>query len=194
MESYVTQMTRHCGLTRVMILLLLVTFLASCNTVLGPPGSEPAMMDPSGSRFPHTAMLEGQPPLVSMRAEGGYYVWRTGNTWHVRVAKSDRFGFETPGQPTIYSGNIHVETGVIADLQNQNTTLLSDVRLKQKAVVFRFDLRNDVEGFDFIVKPFAAEYCLTFDLRRNKQKLPEIVHLGRSMYVPDTMPLVACVR
>jgi hypothetical protein len=176
------------------LLLFLCIFLVSCNTILGPPGSEPAMMEAAGAPFPHRAMLEGQPDMSAIRAGGGYYLWRNGNTWHVRVAKSDRFGFETPGQPTIYSGSVRVETGVIVDLQKQNSTLLSDVRLKQKAVVFRFDLRNDVEGFDFSVRPFAPEYCLTFDLKRNKEQLPDIVHLGRSMFVPEILPLVACVR
>lgn len=193
MRLLTAQRTRQTA-RKTVLLFLLSTLLVSCNTVLGPPGSEPAMIQAAGAPFPHTAMFEGQPNMSAIRAGGGYYLWRTGNTWHVRVAKSDRFGFETPGRPTIYSGSIHVETGVIADLQKQNTTLLSDVRLKQKKIVFRFDLRNDVEGFDFSVRPFAPEYCLTFDLRRNKEQLPEIVHLGRSLFIPDTMPLLACVR
>ncbi|MBA4373422.1 MAG: hypothetical protein C0402_11255 [Thermodesulfovibrio sp.] len=179
---------------KVLLLALSGLLLSSCNAVLGPPGSEPSLLQPGGAQFPHTAMFEGQPDMSAIRAGGGYYLWRNGNAWHVRVAKSDRFGFETPGKPTIYSGSIQVESGVIAGLQAHNTTLLSDVRLKQKTVVFRLELRNDIEGFDFSVRPFGPEYCLTFDLKRNREQRPEIVHLGRSMFVPETMPLVACVR
>lgn len=179
---------------KALLLSALCFFLVSCDTVLGPPGSESPLLQASGAQLPHPAMFEGQPDMSAVRAGGGYYIWRIGNTWHVRAAKTDRFGFATPGQPTIYEGSIHVEHGAVANLQKQNTTLLSDVRLKQKTIVFRFDLRNDVEGFDFSVRPQAPEYCMTFDLQQNREQLPTIVHLGRSMFVPDTIPLISCVR
>lgn len=172
-----------------------VSVLAGCSTVLGPPDSESEIME-SQIHAQHTPQydlfFEGQPSPAMFTREGGYYLWRTGNVWHVRVAKSDRFRFDTSLTP-VFAGEVNVEKGIIVNVAKHHVDIQNDVLQRRDSIVYRFRLRNDVEGFDFSVKPFGIRYCVYFDLKVDQSSDPSIVHLGRSMFVPDRMPLVSCV-
>lgn len=168
---------------------------AGCSTVIGPPDSENGMDHPpdfEAQSSQYDLFFEGQPTPASFHAEGGYYVWRIGNTWHVRVAKSDRFRFDTTMTP-VFSGQISISKGVISGLTRRLVDVQNKVRQGQDIIDFRFRLRNDVEGFDFSVKPFGLRYCVTFDMRIDNASDPSIMHLGRSMFKPDVMPVTSCV-
>lgn len=177
---------------RTAMFIILFFAMTSCDTVLGPPGSEsdfPA--PPPGSPGFLDRLIEGQPNLNLISIRGGYYVWKAGNSWHVRISRIE-------GPPTLYSrepfftGGIFVENGVILDVDRHKTSLFNDVLYSMKDISFRIEPRNNIEGFDFKVKPTGIKYCITLDLRVNGGSTPKHVHLGRSMYIPDTLPVTAC--
>lgn len=172
-----------------------LTAVAGCSTVLGPPDSESGGMEShthANHESQYELFFEGQPNQGMLNVEGGYYLWRTGNVWHVRVAKSDRFRFDSSLNP-VFTGEVKVEKGIVVNLSRHQVDVSNDVRQRKDNITFRFRLRNDVEGFDFSVKPFGVRYCVTFDLKMDQSNNPSIVHLGRSMFVPDKMPLISCV-
>jgi hypothetical protein len=175
------------------ILAAALFFVAGCNTLAGPPDSE--VMD-SRAEALHTPQydiyFEGEPTMSLLNIEGGYYVWKTGNTWHVRIAKPDRYRIDTAFSP-VYKGSVRLERGRIFGVHNHNVDMRNEVHLKQNRIVFNFRLKNNIEGFDFNVQPVGGRYCVTFSLEKDKIFDPSIVHLGRTMFVPDRVPITTCV-
>jgi len=176
--------------TTIFILLLLA--MTACDTVLGPPGSEsdfPA--PPPGSPGFLDRLIEGQPNLNVIHLRGGYYVWKTGNSWHVRISRIE--GPPTPySREPFFTGGIFLDNGVILDFSRIKTKPFDDVRHSMKDISFRIEPGNNIEGFDFKVKPTGFRYCITLDLRVNDGMTPKYVYLGRSMYIPDTLPITVC--
>jgi hypothetical protein len=172
------------------ILIILFIFLGGCNFILGKDDSgtrpgEPGMVEP------YDLYIEGQPDGALMRIEGGYYIWKTGNTFHVRTTGPERLRI-TPPVP-VFSGIIHVDTGFVINVVRQNLAPFDEVRLSAHDLGFHIELKNDIAGFDFDIRPaFGSHYCLTLEPRYNAALDPRMVHLGRTMFIPRSLPLTAC--
>lgn len=177
-----------------MVVLILVVVSTACNAILGPPDSEsdyPAV--PPISSLPSDQMIEGQPNMNLISIKGGYYVWRVDNSWHVRVSRLE-------GPPTsfshrpFFSGTILVDNGVIRNVDRTNISPVSKVHYTMRDINFKIEPKKNIEGFDFTINPLGARYCITLDLRVNGGLTPKHVHIGRSMYVPDTLPITMCAQ
>ncbi|MDA8240595.1 MAG: hypothetical protein M0Z67_09535 [Nitrospiraceae bacterium] len=170
--------------------------LVSCATLAGVGESGPS---PKAEQLsPYDEYVRGK-PNIDLRVAGGCYIWRDGNLWHVRIAKR----LETPQTLSaigpIITGKIRVKNAFIADVNRQGLGALNDLRYRQNIIAFRVELPNNnldnnVSGFDFAVKPTSPEYCVTFNILVDGNKMPGIVHLGSFMHVPDTMPLKICLH
>jgi len=176
--------------------LLIVPFLlGSCATIAGVDESGP---EPKSERtFPYDRFVEGKPNL-DMRVEGGCYIWRDGNNWHVRVAKIiDRPRTLSITGPVI-TGKIRVKQGLIVNFSKQNIIIPNDARFVRNNITFKFEMRNDtgdnIEGFDFTIKPTGIDYCLTFDFLTDGVPTPGIIHLGSFLHIPEEMPLKVCLH
>ena len=180
---------------KIIIVVMLVVLSTACNTILGPPGSEsdyPAV--PQVSSLPSDQLIEGQPNLKLINISGGYYVWKVGNSWHLRVSRLE-------GPPTsfsmrpFFSGVISVDGGgVVRNVDRTKISPSNQVHYTLKEINYRIEPMADIEGFDFNVNPLANRYCITLDLRVNGGLTPKLVHVGRSMYVVDTLPVTMCVQ
>lgn len=170
--------------------------LVSCATLAGVGESGPSPKEED--TFPYDRYVEGQ-PNIDLRIEGGCYIWREGNNWHVRIAKKlDRPRTLSIVGPVV-TGKIHVRNGLVGNFSEFNVSTLNNVRFFQKNISYKFELRNDnlgndIEGFDFAVKPTGPEYCVIFNILVDGAAMPGIVHLGSFMHIPDTMPLKICLH
>ncbi len=174
---------------------LMTCFLATtgCETLLGPTEAQPpAPENPPLLSPPYDMMIEGAPNLTMIAAKGGYYVWKTGTSWHLRVARTDLQPRTLPQD--YFTGTINVEGGYIADVAGQNVQPLDDMRPEPHAVSYRFEVLGEVKGLDFVVRPTMSEYCISLDLRINDGENPAYVRLGSGMVVPDAMPVRICFR
>ncbi len=181
---------------KLLSLFLLPLLFGSCATIAGVGESGPS--PEAEETFPYDQYVVGKPNL-DLRVEGGCYIWREGNNWHVRFARK----YDTPRNaplagPSI-TGEIHVRQALVATLTRQNISGVNDVRHRQRDIKFNFQMRNDVagsdiEGFDFAVKPTGLDYCVIFDVLVDGAKMPGIVHLGSFMHIPDKMPLKICLH
>jgi len=180
------------------LLLSLITS-TSCNTLLGPPGSESESSFPSpADSFPYDKYVEGKPP-VNLRVQGGFYIWKTGNVWSVRVAKKIERSLLIPPAWPVLNGSIEIERGLAVDLRKQNLSRFNTVEQKRmNDISFRFELKDDIgngiEGFDFTVRPAGSEYCIIIDVTVDSIPHPELVYLGSFMHNPDTLPLKICMH
>ncbi len=170
--------------------------LASCATIAGVGEEGPSPQ--AETTFPYDRYVEGQ-PSIDLRVEGGFYIWRQGNDWHVRVAKKLNRPRTISVIGPVIAGKVRVKDGLLANFSNFNLSTLNNVRFFQRNIAFKFELRNDnlgndIEGFDFAVKPTAPEYCVTFDFLVDGAAMPGIVHLGSFMHVPEMMPLKICLH
>ncbi|MBI5632545.1 MAG: hypothetical protein HZA15_03605 [Nitrospirae bacterium] len=178
--------------------LLVFVLFSSCAIVAGPPGSEPAFSScDTAASFPYDGYLEGR-PNIDLTMSGGVYVWRDGNVWHVRIAKKWlRPQFTMPAAPVI-TGNVTLERGIIFNPRKVDVSPLNDVRFGQDHASFRFDFREgigrEIEGFDFTVKPFGGEYCITLDIRLNGSPQPGMVYFGKFTRTPENLPLTIRMR
>jgi hypothetical protein len=179
---------------KISVMLMLVVLSTACNTLLGPPGSEtdyPAV--PPVSSLPSDQLIVGEPNLNLIGLRGGYYVWRVNNTWHLRVAKLEGPPTSFSNRP-FFSGTISVNDGVIRNVDRTNVSPVSKVQYTLKDINYKIEPKTNIEGFDFNVNPLGNRYCITLDLRVNGGLTPKLVHVGRSMYVPDTLPITMCVQ
>lgn len=181
-------------LKKIMVVLMFVVVSTSCNVILGPPGSESDYPDmPPVSSLPSDQLIEGQPNLNLISINGGYYVWRVDNSWHVRVSKLEGPSTLYSNRP-FFSGTILVDNGVIRNVDRTNISTVSKVQYTMRDINFKIEPKNNMEGFDFTINPLGARYCITLDLRVNGGLTPRFVHVGRSMYVPDTLPITMCAQ
>jgi hypothetical protein len=193
---YYVDMRNILLLYKLLAFLMAPFLLMSCATLAGVGESGPSPKEEN--TFPYDRYVEGQ-PNIDLRVEGGCYIWRDGNNWHVRIAKKlDRPRTLSIIGPVI-TGKVRVRHGNLTNFSNFNLTTLNDVRFFQRNISFKFELRNDnlgndIEGFDFAVKPTAPEYCITFDLLVDGATMPGIIHLGSFMHIPETMPLEICLH
>jgi hypothetical protein len=181
---------------KILCLFLLPFLLVSCATITGVDEEGPSPQ--AGGTFPYDQYVIGK-PNIDLRVEGGCYVWREGNNWHVRVAKKLDRPRTLPLVGPVVAGKIHVRSGLIGNLSEFNVSTLNNVRFLRRNISFKFELRNDnlgndIEGFDFTIKPTAPEYCITLDVRVDGAAMPGIVHLGSFMHIPETMPLNICLH
>jgi len=178
---------------KIFFIFLFYLAAAGCDTILGPPGYEPALSEP-GVFMPLDTLSEGEPDANFIAARGGYYVWRMGNTWNVRVAKTDLPHVTYPMD--VFVGTVNVERGFIANVMNQNVRPVDEVRSTPKDIVFRLEAerQREIKGISFRVQPIGIDYCVSLDLRVNGTVNPRLVNLGRSLYVPDVVPVRFCVR
>lgn len=167
---------------------------AACDTVLGPPGYEPVLSDQPGVFMPLDTLSEGEPDANFITAKGGYYIWRMGDTWNVRVARTDLPHVTYPKD--VFVGTVTVERGFVANVMNQNVKPFDEVRSTPKDIVFRLETerQREVKGISFRIQPLSIDYCISLDLRINGMVNPRLVNLGRSLYVPDSVPVTICVR
>lgn len=173
--------------------LILFSALISCETVWGPEGKEPTLQAiPPVLGQPYDMFIEGEPNLALVGVKGGYYIWKVGNSWHIRLTRTDipHIGF----QKDFFTGDIRVEGGFITNVNRQNAQPLDDVRSDLKSIFFRFETQRDVKGIDFRIQPADPEYCINIDLQVNGLTDPGLVHLGRTMFIPDTLPMRMCFR
>lgn len=166
---------------------------SACETLLG--SEEAGRMlpeNPPSLSPPYDMLIEGEPALNLITVKGGYYIWKTGNTWHVRVARTD-----TPNPlflKDVFVGNISAGGGYLTDLEKRNARFPDDLLLDPHNISFRFDVQGEVKGMDFRVKPVVSDYCIIFDLQINGLATPEFVRLGRTTVIPDATPLRMCFR
>lgn len=174
--------------------LLLLTAAGGCATIAG-VGEEPQPM-PAVSEFPYDRYVEGRPNL-DFRVQGGFYLWREGNSWHVRAAEQlDRPRIPSAVWP-VMTGRLSIENAIISDVRRVSLPPFDYVRQKRKDVSFRFEFRDlvgDARGFDFTVRPTSLDYCVTLDFLVDGVARPGIVHLGSFMHIPETLPLRICLR
>lgn len=180
---------------RMMVLVFCLLAVAGCDVILGPPGYEPPLSsNPPGAPIPLDMVIEGEPNLNLITVKGGYYIWRTGDTWNIRVAKTDLPHITFPKD--VFVGAVSVENGFITNVVNQNVKPFDDVRSSPNDIVFRLELEREreIKGISFRVQPMGIEYCVGFDLKVNGTANPRFVYLGRSLYVPEAVPMRVCVR
>lgn len=175
--------------------LVSIVALAACSTILGPPDSGDEFSPfPPGTSLPYDQFVEGQPDPRLMTVSGGMYIWKTGDQWHVRIARVDKLEPQRTFPP-VYSGTILIDNGFIAGISEQNVHPTHEVRVRMNEIFFRFELRSDIEGFDFRIQPKGGlGYCVTADFRFNGMPYPDLVRLGRSMYPPQSLPVTMCFR
>ncbi len=169
--------------------------LAACDAVLGPPGYEaPIASNEPGAPIPLDMVIEGEPNLNFITAKGGYYIWRTGDIWNIRIAKTDIPHMTFPRD--IFVGTVSIENGFIANVMKQSLRPFDEVRSTPNDILFKmeFEKQREVRGISFRVQPMGVQYCVDFDLKVNGTVNPQFVYLGRSLYVPQAIPVRVCVR
>jgi hypothetical protein len=181
---------------RILVAVALITcFLATtaCETILGPSESQPPLPEnPPFLSQPYDMQVEGAPNLNLITVKGGYYIWKDGNSWHVRLARTDTQPRNFPDD--VFTGTIRVEGGYITNVETQNVQFPDDMRPDPGNILYRFEIQRDVKGINFRVRPVISEYCITFDVHVNGLANPEFIRLGSAMVVPDTVPLQMCFR
>lgn len=173
------------------ILSVVLLFSLGCATIAGvDEGGDGSL--PSGFGLPHDSSIQGE-PRIDMKIEGGIYYWKTANIWHIRFARP--YSASRPFlDRTIFSGQIKVEDGIIIDVRRFNVSPLNEIRRFGDTISFRFEIKDDVEGFDFIIQPVLSRYCVTSELRVQGIYAPELIRLGEFMHRPDEVPFKICVR
>lgn len=183
-----------------MPMLLAVALLATvsgCATIAGVGEEGPQAMPPD-TTFPYDRYVEGRPNL-DFRVQGGFYLWREGNSWHVRAAEQ----LDRPRTPSavwpVMTGKISIENAILADVRQVNIPPLDYARQRRRTISFRFEFRDGMpggepRGFDFKVQPTSLDYCVTLEFLVDGVARPGIVHLGSFMHIPETLPLRICLR
>lgn len=161
---------------------------AGCETLLGPSEAEAPL--PGNPPRSYDMVIEGAPDMNFINVKGGYYIWSVGNSWHVRVARTDTQLRSFPMD--FFTGTIRVEGGHITNAETRNVLPPDDMRADPNSILYRFEVQQGVKGVDFMVRPVTPEYCITFDPRVNDSADPGYVHLGNAMVVPDTVPIKIC--
>ncbi len=169
-----------------------VVLLTSCNTILGPPDSD--IMAHQGQPlppFPYDTLVQGQPDLNLLTVRNGLYIWNNGKDWHVRVAKAISYPRDETFNP-VAEGRILAQKAQIIDTRLHNATRGNFAHSSLNDIIFRFELRDAVEGFNFRLEPLGIKYCLSLDFQFNGIPSPGLVHLGRAMTIADVLPVPIC--
>ena len=166
-----------------------------------------------------TENYDGRPAF----AEGidlGYYLWRDGDTWHLR--------WTTVGRMRTFTGYVEAEGGELKSLKRIDVESESRViypgrprrvvvgprgraRVRggrapvvvtrdqdkiekdgDRRIVFATRTNDDIDGFSFKIDDDVAS--LRFVLDVDGRPAPNIVETGKSNYKPGTMPLMIRVK
>lgn len=174
------------------VCLLCLFGTSACDTVLGPPGSEPQLpAPPQVVSPPYDMFAEGEPNPGTMVLKGGLYLWKTGNIWNLRVARTD---MPNVLFRDVFTGTIQVEHGFAVNVEKENASPPDDVRADISSIFFKFEVQRELKGLRFRVQPVGGEYCINLDVQINGMPDPRYVYLGRSMFPPNTLPLRMCFR
>ena len=161
-----------------------------------------------------TAVFEGRPTF----AEGsdlGYYLWRDGDTWHVRwttrgamrnftgavessggkLKSLKRIDVESerkvlyPGRaPNVWvgpRGRVHARGGRAPVVEERKQDRIE--KDGDYRIVFAAKTNNDIDGFDF--KPEAQVTSLRFVLEIDGRRMPRLVEIGRNNVKVQKLPL-----
>lgn len=170
-------------------LVFIFLLTASCATIAGIEEEEPIFHDFATL---DERDISGQ-PRIDFRLEGGVYYWKTANTWHIRFARPYASPKPIP-EGTFFSGNIRVKDGIIIDLKRYNVSPFNDLRRIRDNISFRFEIKEEVEGFDFIIQPVLSRYCVVTNIKINGIYAAQLIRLGEFMHRPDAVPMEICVR
>lgn len=172
--------------------------LSSCATIIGTDepdeGAPPFAI---AQTFPYDRYVEGKPNF-DLRVRGGIYVWRIGNQWSVRVART--LATRLPLEPfgPVVSGTVKIEKAIAVDLKRYHLNQVSDVRMMYRELTFRIeqrdDIGNDVQGFDFTIRPTGLDYCVTFDVAITRPSDTGKIYIGSFMHEAAELPLTICQR
>lgn len=171
--------------------ILVLLFYSGCATIAG-VGEGGEEFVPPGFGPQYDRYIQGE-PRIDMKIEGGIYYWKTANTWHIRFARPYSAPRPFP-DGTVFSGHIRVEDGIIIDVRRFNVSPLNEIRRLGDAISFRFEIKDEIEGFDFIIQPVLSQYCVTSEFRVQGIHAPELIRLGEFMHRPDGVPFKICVR
>ena len=156
-----------------------------------------------------SSMFDGR-PAFSQKVDLAYYVWREGDTWHVR--------WTTKGRMRTFTGSVSATGGELSsfkriDVDSERkvmygrgmlltiTSTTSPARIGGRAPVFNtgadgqitFDARteNDIDGFDFKAEDVEQ---LQLDLQIDGSALPSRVAVGRKNEKASKLPLVFTLK
>ena len=153
-------------------------------------------------------------PTFSEREPLAYYLWREGNTWHLR--------WTSPRRARRFSGSVSAEGGQLISLKridsNEETLMLrpnrmltvtvrpstagsalgsgssamalDETRVKMEGkerITFSARTNEAVDGFDFRASDVGA---LRFILQVDGKDMPSIVRIGRDNQTPSELPIV----
>ncbi|HWR59293.1 MAG TPA: hypothetical protein VN328_10430 [Thermodesulfovibrionales bacterium] len=149
-------------------------------------------MSPLGSTVPYDVFVEGEPNLNILASKGGLFIWKTGNSWHVRVARLNVPRVIVPRD--VFIASIVVENGILTT-DKRIPRLPDEMRIGLNDIFFRFEVEREVKGLDFTVRPTTGfAYCVNFEFQINNVISPEFAYIGRTMFSPVPMPLKICIR
>lgn len=173
------------------ILVVSLLVMGGCSTILGPEGSEPELPDqPAGP--PYFMLVEGEPSGSIMTAQGGLFLWKTGNSLHLRILKERGRRIELFPRD-VFKGKVEIDRGFVAEIRRQNISVRDILRSHARDLSFEIELTDEVKGFDLRIEPErTAKYCITFSVTLNGKEEPGIIRLGRSAHVPMSLPLTMC--
>ena len=173
----------------------------------------------SPSAMPQTGMFDGKPTFAEGTAFG-YFIWREGDTWHVR--------WTTKGLMRQFSGTVVAEGGKLKsfkriDVESERRVLYPGraphvvygprgrahvrggrppvvaERTQDKIekdgdhkIVFLARTNDDIDGFDFKVDEKATS--LTFILEINGMKRPQLVEVGKNNQKVESLPLMVRLK
>ena len=156
-----------------------------------------------------SSVFDGRPSF-SQSVELGYYLWRDGNSWHVR--------WTTKGRARTFAGSISATGGSLKSFQridvDSERKILYPGRGRLLTIVvgaptpsagrppvlkmgddgkLNFDAltENDIDGFDFEVEDVDE---LRFDLAIDGSALPNRIMIGRKNKKPSELPLIIVLK
>lgn len=183
-------------LLKTLVVIPFITMLISCDLLLGKPDSRPIEPDlDRDAAFSYETIIEGEPDSIHYSLYDGYIVWKTGNTFHVRIIKDQT---SRENIKVFYSGNIRIRNAIIDRPIEKYEARFSRIFEKEHDISYEFeffsDERSSDRGFDFSLTPLFMEYCVTFDLLINGVLIPDRIRLGSFFQEPEMIPPTVCFR
>lgn len=195
MRGFIIVMMRIYGVrTAVFFLLAAALFsFSACATITGISDTDdPSQPTMPADTSPYEAYIEGK-PQHDMKTMGGFYIWKSGDNWSVRLARKMDVPRLVNVDPAI-TGYVRAENANIVSMKKQNLPFSSDAVMQRNQISFRSKLQNDIEGFDFRIQQTGRDFCVVFNVEVDGVPKPGITHLGAFMNNPDEMPVRVCFR
>lgn len=183
------------------VLFLLSLFLVACATIAGPEDDQPPPGVPVPGAYAVTNFydryVQGKPD-IDLRLEGGIYIWRNGNAWSVRVARRMGGARENAVFGPVYSGTVQFDRATVVDVKRRHISPPGNLLSRQNEIAFKIEqgdtIGNDIEGFDFRVRPTGLDYCVMFDFLKDGAARPDMVRLGSFRHKIEELPLRICLH